>query len=113
MCRRTETANVDAVLRIADLSLDTTTHVATRGETTITLSATESTLLAYLIRGKGRVLSRAKILQHVWQYDFGGDGNVLDVYIGYLRRKIDRRFAPQLIHTVRGVGFRLGVFDDR
>jgi len=113
MLRRTDTSGGDSILRIADLSLDTASHVATRGETTIPLSGTESTLLAFLIRGKGRVLSRSKILEHVWQYDFGGNGNVLDVYIGYLRRKIDRGFTPQLIHTVRGVGFRLGVFDDR
>lgn len=112
MLRRTEPSATERVLRIADLTLDTTSNLASRNETAISLSATESSLLAYLIRAKGRVLTRAKILQHVWQYDFGGNGNVLDVYIGYLRRKIDKGFSPQLIHTVRGVGFRLGVFDD-
>jgi DNA-binding response OmpR family regulator len=113
MLRRAEPTSIETVLRIADLTLDTVSHVATRGEAAIALSATESALLACLIGGKGRVLTRAKILQQVWQYDFGGNANVLDVYIGYLRRKIDRHFSPQLIHTVRGVGFRLGVFDDR
>lgn len=111
MLRRTESPASAAVLRVADLTLDAVTHIATRGVKTIPLSSTESLLLEHLMRNKGRVLTRSKILQLVWQYDFGGNANVLDVYIGYLRRKIDRDFAPHLIHTVRGVGFRLGVFD--
>ena len=111
MLRRTDTAPGSGVLRVADLVLDPVLHTASRGTTAISLSTTESALLECLMRNKGRVLTRAKILQQVWQYDFGGNANVLDVYIGYLRRKIDRGFSPRLIHTVRGVGFRLGVFD--
>jgi DNA-binding response OmpR family regulator len=77
----------------------------------ISLSATEYVLLEYLMRNTGRVLTRSMILEHVWQYDFGGNDNVLDVYISYLRGKIDRGHAQPLIHTVRGVGFRLGLND--
>ena len=111
MLRRTGAARPTDTLRAADLTLDPTTHVAARGDRSIRLSSTECALLEFLMRRKGKVASRASILQHVWQYDFGGNANVLDVYIGYLRRKIDRDFSPPLIHTVRGVGFRLGVFD--
>jgi DNA-binding response OmpR family regulator len=96
------------VLRVADLSLDPATRHASRGGKTILLSATEYSLLEYLMRNAGRVLTRSMILEHVWQYDFEGNDNVLDVYISYLRSKIDRGHAAPLIHTVRGVGFRLG-----
>lgn len=96
-------------LRLADLTLDPAAHTATRGGKLIPLSATESALLEFLMRNKGRVLTRAMILDHVWQYDFEGNDNVLDVYIGYLRKKIDRDFSPPLIHTIRGTGFRAGV----
>ena len=111
MLRRTDTSSSNAILRVADLTLDPASHTASRGGNAIPLSSTESALLEYLMRNRGRVLTRARILQHVWQYDFGGNANVLDVYIGYLRRKIDRDYAPHLIHTVRSVGFRIGVFD--
>jgi DNA-binding response OmpR family regulator len=111
MLRRTEALPPSAVLRVADLALDPIARTAMRAGVVVALSATECTLLECLMRHKGRVLTRARILEHVWQYDFGGNANVLDVYIGYLRRKIDRDFSPHLIHTVRGVGFRLGVFD--
>jgi len=95
------------VLRVADLSLDAATRRATRAGKVVSLSATEYVLLEFLMRHTGRVLSRAQILDHVWQYDFNGTDNVLDVYIGYLRHKLDKGFAPRLIHTVRGVGFKL------
>ena len=111
MLRRTGDARPTDILRVADLTLDPATHIAARGDRAIPLSSTESALLEYLMRHRGRVASRASILEHVWQYDFGGNDNVLDVYIGYLRRKIDRDCTPHLIHTVRGVGFRMGVFD--
>ncbi len=110
MLRRTESAATET-LRVADLTLDLATHTAARGGMEISLSATEYALLELLMRSKGRVLTRARILQHVWQYDFSGNSNILDVYIGYLRRKIDRDYTPHLIHTVRGIGFRIGVFD--
>ena len=72
------------------------------------LSATEYSLLEYLMRHANRVLERAAILDHVWAYDFGGSDNVLDVYIMYLRNKIDKDQRVRLIHTMRGVGFRMG-----
>jgi len=95
-------------LQVADLTLDPLSRGARRGDRTIGLSSTEYALLEYLMRHAGQVLSRAMILEHVWQYDFGGNDNVLDVYISYLRRKIDRGYPRPLIHTVRGVGFRVG-----
>ena len=94
-------------LQVSDLVLDPTTRKAERGGRAVTLSATEYSLLEYLMRHAGQVLTRSMILQHVWQYDFGGSDNVLDVYISYLRAKIDRGHAQPLIHTVRGVGFCL------
>jgi len=100
-----------SVLRVADLTLDPVYRRAVRAGKAIPLSATEYALLEYLMRNVDRVLTRLMILEHVWQYDFGGSDNVLDVYISYLRGKIDKGRTPTLIHTVRGVGFRLGVDD--
>lgn len=94
-------------LEVADLTLDPTTRMASRGGKQIHLSATEYALLEYLMRHAGKTMPRATILDHVWQYDFNGNDNVLDVYIGYLRQKIDKGRLP-LIHTARGVGYRLG-----
>ena len=98
-------ASSPVVLRVGDLSLDPVSRQVTRAGNSISLSATEYTLLEYLMRNAGRVLTRSMLLEHVWQYDFGGNDNVLDVYISYLRRKIDRGYTPPLIHTVRGVGY--------
>ena len=70
------------------------------------LSPTEYNLLRYLLTNQGRVVSKSQILDHVWQYDFGGDGGVVETYIGYLRKKLDQ-VDPRLIHTVRGVGYSL------
>ena len=109
LLRRAVTA--PTVLRVADLTLDPASRRAVRGGKTVSLSATEYALLEYLMRNVDRVLTRSMILEHVWQYDFGGSDNVLDVYISYLRGKIDKGQKPTLIHTVRGVGFRLGVED--
>ncbi len=97
-----------SALQIGDLKLDSTTRRANRGGKPIYLSATEYTLLEYLMRNAGKTLTRAQLLDHVWQYDFGGNDNVLDCYISYLRQKIDKGQDKRLIHTVRGVGFRLG-----
>ena len=94
-----------AVLRVAELTLDPAARRASRGGKTISLSATEYGLLEYLMRNAGRVLTRSMIMEHVWSYDFEGNDNVLDVYIGYLRTKIDRNYSPALIRTVRGIGF--------
>ena len=95
-----------AVLRCADLELDDDAHRVTRGGHEVSLSPTEFNLLRYLLLNQGRVLSKAQILDHVWQYDFGGDGGVVETYIGYLRRKLDQ-VEPKLIHTIRGVGYSL------
>jgi two-component system OmpR family response regulator len=96
----------DAVVRCADLVLDDTGHRVTRAGVEVSLSPTEYKLLRYLLVNQGRVLSKAQILDHVWQYDFGGDGGVVETYIGYLRRKLDAG-EPKLIHTIRGVGYVL------
>lgn len=106
MLRRHNSA--PATLKVGDLTLDSSTRSATRSGQKIELSTTEYTLLEYLMRHPGRVLPRNAILDHVWQYDFAGNDNVLEVFISYLRRKIDKPFATKLIHTVRGAGYRLG-----
>jgi two-component system OmpR family response regulator len=93
-------------LRCADLAMDDLAHVVTRGDEEIALSPTEYNLLRYLLLNQGRVVSKAQILDHVWDYDFGGDGGVVETYIGYLRRKLDQT-EPKLIHTIRGVGYTL------
>ena len=98
-------ASTPSVLRVVDLTIEPASRRVTRGDKTISLSATEYALLEYLMRNVGRVLTRSTIMEHVWQYDFDGNDNILDVYIGYLRNKIDRNFEPALIRTVRGVGF--------
>lgn len=95
------------MLQVGDLTLDPASRKAMRAGKTILLSATEYTLLEYLMRNTGRVVTRAMILEHVWQYDFEGNDNVLDVYISYLRGKIDKGHSHPLIHTVRGAGYRL------
>jgi len=96
----------DGRLSFADLELDEDAHEVRRSGTPIDMTPTEYRLLRYLLVNAGRVLTRTQILDHVWQYDFGGDGTVLETYISYLRRKIDR-FDPPLIQTVRGVGYVL------
>ncbi len=96
------------ILQVGDLTLNPATRQASRGGKVINLSATEYSLLEYLMRNVGRVLTRSMIMEHVWQYDFGGNDNVLDVYISYLRRKIDKGHSTPLIHTIRGVGYRIG-----
>jgi two-component system OmpR family response regulator len=103
--RRADDTSRDRVLRCADLELDDQAHRVTRSGVEIDLSLTEHKLLRYLLLNQGRVVSKPQILNHVWDYDFGGGGNV-ETYIGYLRRKVDHR-EPHLIHTVRGVGYTL------
>ncbi|MDQ6774766.1 MAG: response regulator transcription factor [Actinomycetota bacterium] len=90
----------------ADLELDEDTREVTRSGRQIELTATEYRLLRYLMRNPERVMTRPQLLEHVWNYDFGGDGRVLETYISYLRRKVDIE-PPPLIHTVRGVGYAL------
>lgn len=101
-----EDASEESAISYADLTLNDDTHEVTKGGELIELSPTEFNLLRFLMLNKEVVLSKAKILDNVWHYDFGGDGNVVESYISYLRRKIDTGDMP-LIHTVRGVGYVL------
>jgi two-component system OmpR family response regulator len=96
----------DALLRYADLELDEDAHEVRRGGRRIDLSPTEFNLLRYLLTNAGKVVSKAQILDRVWNYDFGGDGRIVESYVYYLRRKIDN-VDPPLIHTIRGVGYAL------
>jgi len=96
----------DGVLRYADLEMDEDAHEVRRGGKLVELSPTEFKLLRYLLTNAGRVVSKAQILDRVWSYDFGGEGRIVESYVYYLRRKIDK-VAPPLIHTVRGVGYSL------
>jgi len=95
-------------LAFADLELDEETREVFRGPTPIELTPTEFKLLRYLMLNPRRVLSKAQILDHVWEYDFGGDANVVETYISYLRKKIDT-LGPPLIHTLRGAGYSMRV----
>jgi two-component system, OmpR family, response regulator len=104
--RRAGIAPGSSVLRCADLELDDDAHRVRRAGSEVALSPTEYNLLHYLMVNQGRALSKSQILDHVWHYDFGGDGGVVETYIGYLRRKIDAS-EPRLIHTIRGVGYSL------
>ncbi|SHI67263.1 response regulator transcription factor [Parasporobacterium paucivorans] len=95
------------ILELADLSINLLTREVIKQGDCIELTKTEYDLLEYLLRNKGLVLTRDQILEHVWGYDFVGDSNVLDVYIRYLRNKIDYPYETKFIHTVRGVGYSL------
>ena len=95
------------LLRFADLVLDPARRLVTRGEEKIELTSKEFSLLEYFLRNPGRVLSRAMISEHVWDYDFDTESNVIDVYVNYLRRKVDSGREKKLIHTVRGAGYVL------
>ncbi|WP_129785947.1 response regulator transcription factor [Promicromonospora panici] len=102
----------EAVLHVGDLEMDEDSHEVRRAGVEVDLSPTEFKLLRYLMLNSGRVLSKAQILDHVWQYDWGGDANIVESYISYLRRKIDTLEVdgeplPPLIHTKRGVGYLL------
>ena len=93
------------ILSIGDLELNLSSHIVTRGGTKISLTSKEYQLLEYLMYNKEKVLSREKIENHIWNYDYEGGTNVIDVYIRYLRKKIDDGFPTKLIHTVRGTGY--------
>ncbi len=105
--RRGTTPRQPDVLHVEDLRLDVPRHRCTRGGSTIELTPREWTLLTTLMREPGRVFSRAELLDRVWGIDFDGDSNVVDVYVGYLRKKIDGDSDTKLIETVRGVGYRM------
>jgi two-component system OmpR family response regulator len=104
--RRAGPSDSDTALRCADLEMDDESHRVHRAGVEVKLSPTEYNLLHYLLVNQGRVLSKAQILDHVWHYDFGGDGGVVETYIGYLRRKLDTT-EPRLIHTIRGIGYTI------
>jgi two-component system OmpR family response regulator len=109
LLRRTGVTQIDQddeKIRFADLELDEATHEVRRGGQLLDLSPTEFLLIRYLLINADRVVSKSQILDHVWQYDFRGDAGIVETYISYLRKKIDI-FDPPLIHTIRGVGYRL------
>jgi two-component system OmpR family response regulator len=95
------------VISVGDVELDPAAHTVTRSGTTVDLSAREFALLEFLMRHPGEVLSRSRILEQVWDYSYSGFSNVVDVYVAYLRRKLERPFRRPLIRTVRGVGYAL------
>lgn len=104
---RKSAGNSSNIFSVADLVMDTTSHTVTRGGREIALSAKEFSLLEYLLRNKGHVLSRTMIENNLWNFDYSGGTNAVDVYIRYLRKKVDDGFEPKLIHTVRGCGYVL------
>ncbi len=104
---RRGSAERPAVLVAGDLTLDPAAHTVRRGETRIDLTAKEFALLEYFLHNRGEVLSRTSIIEHVWDFAFEGDSNVVDVYVRYLREKIDRPFGRRSLETVRGAGYRL------
>ena len=104
---RKAAGNASTLLTAADLTLDVSSRSCRRGEKDIALSAKEFSLLEYLMRNKGRVLTRDMIENNLWNFDYEGGTNAVDVYIRYLRKKMDDDFEPKLIHTVRGSGYVL------
>ena len=96
-----------AEIHFADLRLDPVTHKVWRAEKEIDLTAKEYALLEYLVRNPNQVLTRTMIAEHVWDYTFDSFTNIIDVYVNYLRKKVDRDFTTKLVHTVRGVGYML------
>jgi two-component system response regulator MprA len=107
MLRRVEAKPENQKVTYAGVSLDPSTHEAQRGDMPLSLTVTEFNLLHLLLRHPRQVLERRQILNDVWGYDFGGDDNVLEIYIGYLRKKLEADGGPRLIQTVRGVGYVL------
>ena len=95
------------VLQAGDLRLDPAARRAWRGEVELELTAREIAVLEFLLRRKGQVVSKTEILEHVWDYDFEGDVNIVEVYVGHLRNKLDRPFGRHALETVRGAGYRL------
>lgn len=104
---RTASGNTSSVIRVSGLSLDMDAKVVRRDGREIHLSAREYALLEYMMLNKSRVLSREKIVNHVWGYDYEGGMNIVDVYMNYLRKKIDEGYSEKLIRTVRGIGYTM------
>jgi DNA-binding response OmpR family regulator len=99
----------DPVLRVGDLEVDTVSHEVRRAGKPVRLTSKEYAVLEYFLRNPNRVLTRTQIAEHVWDYDFVTMSNVVDVYVGYLRRKLDDEHEPRLLHTIRGTGYQLKV----
>jgi DNA-binding response OmpR family regulator len=97
----------DPVLRVGDLEVDTVSHEVRRAGKPVRLTSKEYAVLEYFLRNPNRVLTRTQIAEHVWDYDFVTMSNVVDVYVGYLRRKLDDEHEPRLLHTIRGTGYQL------
>ena len=106
---RRNSGNADNIITIANLKVDLDAKTVFRDDVLIKLSGREYSILEYLIRNKGKILSRERIEDHIWNYDYEGGTNVIDVYIRYLRKKIDDNYTPKLIHTIRGLGYVLRV----
>ena len=106
---RRNTDNASNIFTLSNLTVNCNSHEVFRNNTSIKLSTREFTILEDMIRNKEKVLSREKIEQHIWDYNYEGGTNVVDVYIRYLRKKIDDNFSPKLIHTIRGIGYILKV----
>jgi len=106
--RVSDSAESSSKLVFSDLELDEETREVFRGSRSIDLTPTEFKLLRYLMMNPRRVISKAQILDYVWEYDFGGDANVVETYISYLRKKVDVE-SPALIHTIRGAGYSLRI----
>ena len=104
---RKKSGNKTNTYTLADLTLDAQSREVKRCDTPISLSSKEFAILEYMIMNKNVVLSRDNLERHIWSYDYEGSSNMIDVYIRYLRKKIDEKFEPKLIHTVRGVGYVL------
>ena len=107
LLRRNDGKNKSSVLQVGDLSLDTSSHRAVRRGREIELSSKEFSILEFLMRNEGAILSRESIREHIWSWDYEGESNVVDVYIRYLRKKIDDGESVKLIHTVRGSGYMI------
>ncbi|WP_316165711.1 MULTISPECIES: response regulator transcription factor [unclassified Bradyrhizobium] len=105
--RRSETIAKETILRVGDLAIDLISRSASRGGKKIPLLPREFQLLEYLVRNEGRVVSRAMLLRHVWDLHFDPSTNIIDVYVGRIRRKVDDAQAYPLIHTIRGIGYHL------
>ena len=106
---RRNSGNADNIITIANLKVDLDAKTVFRDDVLIKLSGREYSILEYLIRNKGKILPRERIEDHIWNYEYEGGTNVIDVYIRYLRKKIDDSYTPKLIHTVRGLGYVLRV----
>lgn len=106
---RTARGSASEVYELDDLSLNTRSHIVARAGKRIDLTGKEYRLLEYLLTNKNQILSRERILNHVWGYDFEGSGNVVDVYMNYVRKKIEADGQRKLIHTVRGIGYVMRV----